>query len=155
VKVEYVDPFVRAATEVVERELSWQVERQSLSLLRSAYTTHDVTVLLGIDGKVRGVVLYCLPEATACAMARGMLGHEVTELDPLAQSGLAELGHLISGTAAAYLAEAGYPSTVTAPTVLIGQGTLVSMVDLPRLVIRLSSEGGPFEIHLMVQLSSS
>ena len=154
-KVEYIEPFVRAAAEVAQRELGWHVDRQSMSLLRSAYTTHDVTLLLGVEGEVRGLVLYCLPEATACKMAGGMLGYDVIELDTLAQSGLAEFGHLVSNAAGLYLAEAGYPATLTPPTVLLGHGTLVTMVDLPRLIIPLTTDGGSFEIHLMLRASGA
>ena len=150
-KVEYINPFVRAATEVLERELGRAVEQGTVYLHRSAYTSQEVTVLIGVTGQVRGIVLYCLSQQTACAIAAAILGQEVPEFDELAQSGIAEIGNVITGTASVYLAEAGFTSTITPPTLLIGQGTMVSTIDLPRLVIPILTELGTIEIHVALQ----
>ncbi|MCS7001824.1 MAG: chemotaxis protein CheX, partial [Dehalococcoidia bacterium] len=122
-----------------------------VSLLRSAYTNQDVTVLVGVTGDVRGVVLYCLSAQTACKFAEQMLGQQVPEFDDLAQSGIAELGNVITGAAGVHLAEAGFTFNITPPTLLIGNGTMVSTVDLPRLVIPVKTEHGPLEIHVALQ----
>ncbi|MCS6802926.1 MAG: chemotaxis protein CheX [Chloroflexota bacterium] len=150
-KVEYINPFVRAASEVLERELGCAFQQGAASLHRSAYTTHDVTLLVAVSGDVRGVVLYCFAEAAACAIAAALLGQELPEFDDLAQSGIAELGDLITTAAGAYLSDAGYHATLSAPTLLIGTGTMVSALDLPRLVVPLMSDVGSLEIHIALR----
>jgi chemotaxis protein CheX len=153
VKAEYINPFVRAAADVLKREAGCAIRQGAVSLLRSAYTTHEVTVLVAVHGDVRGLVLYGFTESTACAMATVVLGHELIEFDELAKSGIAEFGALITTAASAYLSEAGYRTTIAAPTVLTGVGTLVATVDLPRLVIPLTSDVGPLEIHVALRSS--
>ncbi|GIW07722.1 MAG: chemotaxis protein CheX [Dehalococcoidia bacterium] len=147
-KVEYINPFVRAAGEVLERELNCVIEQGTVSLCRSAYTTHDVTVLVGVTGDIQGLVLYGLAEEAACAMAAVILGQDVSELDDLAQSGIAELGNSITAAAGVYLEEAGYHSTMTPPTLLLGKGTMISTIDLPRLVVPITCELGALDIHI-------
>lgn len=150
-RAEYINPFVRAAADVLKREVGCAIRQGTVSLLRSAYTTHEVTVLVAVDGDVRGLVLYGFAEVTACAMAAAVIGQELAEFDELAKSGIAELGALITAAASAYLSEAGYQTSIDAPTVLTGVGTMVSTVDLPRLVIPLTSDIGALEIHVALR----
>jgi CheY-specific phosphatase CheX len=48
-KVEFVNPFIQAAREVLESELGAEAARGNLRLQKSAYTTDEVTALVG-DG---------------------------------------------------------------------------------------------------------
>ncbi len=153
-KVEYINPFVQAATEVLERELGCTVDQGKMSTTRSAYTTEDVSVLIGVHGEVRGMVLYCLSEKTASNIAAIVLSQEVPELDEFAQSGIAEISNVITGTAGRYLAEAGFSANISPPTLLIGRGTMVSTANLNRLIIPLNTELGAFEVHIALNATA-
>ena len=64
-KVEFVNPFIQAASEVLEAELGGDTQRGSIAMHKSAYTTDEVTALVGVTGTVSGLVLYSMSEATA------------------------------------------------------------------------------------------
>jgi chemotaxis protein CheX len=151
VKVEFVNPFIQAAREVLESELGGETTRGNLRLQKSAYTTDEVTALLGVTGAVAGMVLYSMSEETARAIVAKMLGQEFPEFDALAQSGIAELGNVITGRAGVLLAEAGYPSNITPPALVIGKGTMVTTLDLNRLVFPLETELGTLEIQVVLK----
>ena len=51
-KVEIVNPFIQAATEVLESELGGQSQRGELRLHKSAVTTDEVTAIVGVTGTV-------------------------------------------------------------------------------------------------------
>lgn len=150
-KVEFVNPFVDAARSVLEAEVSATVTRGPLSLRSSAYTTLPITVLIAVTGKVQGIVLYGMAEKTAMGMVEAMMGQPFPEFDELAQSGIAELGNVITGAASVVLAEAGYPSKISPPTLIVGNGVMVSTLDIRRLVVPLGTQYGVVEVQVALR----
>lgn len=149
-KVEFVNPFIKAATEVLDAELGGST-RGNLRLEKSSVTTNEVTAMVGVTGNVSGLVLYSMSEATALGIVSRMLGQELTEFDALAQSGIGELGNVITGRAGVLLAEAGYASNITPPALVIGKGTMITTLDLNRLVFPLETEVGGLEIQVVLK----
>ena len=150
-RVEFVNPFVQAARQVVESEIGGATARGSIRVEKSAYTTDEVTAVVGVAGRVAGLVLYSMSEATARAIVSRLMGQEFPEFDSLAQSGIGELGNVITGRAGALLAQAGYPSNITPPALLVGKGTMVTTLDLNRLVFPLQTEVGPLEVQVVLR----
>ena len=153
VKVEFLNPFVQAASEVLDSELGGEAELGPVRLQKSAFTTNEVTAVVGVTGKVSGLVLYTMSQATAVAIASRMLGQDFAQLDPLAQSGIGELGNVITGRAGVLLSEAGYPSNITPPALVVGKGTMVTTLDLNRLVFPLQTAVGDLEVQLVLRAS--
>jgi len=151
VKVEFVNPFVQAAREVLESELGDEPQHGNLRMQKSAFTTDEVTALLCIAGAVTGIVLYSMSEATALAIVSRMLGSPFEDFDAIAQSGIGELGNVITGRAGALLSDAGYPSNITPPALVIGKGTMVTTLDLNRLVLPLETEVGSLEVQVVLK----
>lgn len=150
-RVEFINPFIQAAKEVFASEIGGDIERGSLSLQRSAYTTRDVTTLIAITGAIAGVVLYAMDNQTACSIVSRMLGQEVAELDDVGQSGIAELGNVISGRATTLLADAGYPGNIAPPVVIVGNGTMISTLDIQRLIVPLTTACGLVEVQVALR----
>ncbi len=150
-RVEFVTPFIEAAKEVLEAEIGGETLRGNIRLQKSAYTTDDVTALVGVTGQVSGLVLYALSEPTARAIVSRMMGQEFPEFDALAQSGIGELGNVITGRAAVLLAEAGFHASIAPPVLIIGRGTMVTTLDLNRLVVPLRTELGEIEIQVVLK----
>jgi chemotaxis protein CheX len=138
---------------VLESELGATPQRGQIGLQRSAYTSNDVTAVVGVTGNVAGMVLYSMNEQTARGMVEKMMGQDFPEFDALAQSGIGEIGNVITGRAAVLLAEAGLPSDLAPPMLIIGRGTMVSTLDVQRLVIPLETEVGRIEIQVALKES--
>lgn len=146
--VKYINPFVEAAFQVLKSDVDIPAERGDLSLQNSACTSDDITVLISVVGQVQGVVLYGLSEKTGMAIVSRILGQPFKEFDRLAQSGIAELGNVITGNASSRLAEADCVANISPPTLVMGRGTLVSTLDFQRLVVPIRTELGEIKIHL-------
>lgn len=154
-RAEFINPFLQAATEVLESELGSAPRRGTIGLQRSAYTSDDVTTVVAVTGVVAGMVMFAMTEDTARAMVSKMLGQDFSEFDALAQSGIAEIGNVITGRAAILLAEAGFPSELAPPMVLMGRNTLISTLDVQRLVIPLETELGNIEIQVALKVAGA
>lgn len=152
--VNFLNPFLKAAKVVLASEVGAQVDRGDVTLESTSYTPQDVTVLLSIVGDVQGIVLYSMDTHMALAMVSQMLGEEQQEFNELAQSGIAEMGNVITGVVTTYLAEAGYRCSISVPTLVIGKGTMLSTLNFKRLVIPLITELGHMSIHVALREDS-
>jgi chemotaxis protein CheX len=149
--VKFLNPFVDAAYEVLKTETHAEVQRGDLSLDQGNYHTDDLTVIISLVGAVEGTVFYSMDETTAIKVGSILLGEPYEELDYLTQSGIAELGNVITGRASMKLAEAGYESTISPPSLILGRGATISTLDYPRLVVPLVTIGGRIIIHLALR----
>ena len=150
-RAEFINPFLNAACEVLESELGSTPKRGNIGLQRSAYTSDEVTAVVAVTGTIGGMVLYSMTEATARASVATMMGQEFPEFDALAQSGIAEIGNVITGRAAVLLADAGFPSDLAPPMLVVGRGTMISTLDVQRLVIPLETDFGRIEIQVALK----
>jgi chemotaxis protein CheX len=87
-------------------------------------------------------------------MVSKMMGQDFPELDALAQSGIAEIGNVITGRASSLLSEAGFTSDLAPPMLIVGRGSMISTLDVQRLVIPMETEFGQVEIQVALKLTS-
>ena len=153
--VKFLNPFVDAAVDVLKAEAKANISKGTITLQKSALTTDEVTVLINLVGQVQGVVLFGLSEKMGMNIVSMMMSQEFTAFDNLAQSGVAELGNVISGRATVMLAEAGFKSTISPPTMIKGKGVQISTLDFPRIVVPLNCEYGEMVIHLALRESQA
>jgi len=150
--VKLLNPFIEAAVEVLKAEVGATITRGELGLQKSSLTTDDITVLINLIGDVFGVVMYSMPTATGLNLVSKMMGQEFSQMDSLAQSGVAELGNVISGRATIKFSQAGYKADISTPTVLTGPGIEVSTLDFPRIVVPLETQFGALTVHLALKI---
>jgi len=151
-RADFVNPFLQAASEVLLSEIGEDPARGPIHLDPSDSTGHEVTVLIGVTGEVTGIVLLGFAETTARTLAGRILGRPFETFDKLAESGMGELANVIVGRATTLLAEAGYTSNVTPPTLIMGSGTRLSTLTYQRLVIPLQTSLGNFKIEIALKL---
>lgn len=151
--VKFLNPFVDAAVDVLKAEVQIAATRGNLSLSKSALTADDVTVLISLVGQIQGVVLYGMSIPTGLAMVSRVMGQEFTEFDNLAQSGVAELGNVISGRATINLSRSGIQSNISPPTLITGQGVQISTLDFSRIIVPIKTDLGDITVHLAVRES--
>lgn len=149
--VKFLNPFVDAAYEVLKTETRQEVQRGDLSLDQGNYHTDDLTVILSLVGAVEGTVFYSMDQQTAIQLGSIIMGEPYEELDYLTQSGIAEIGNVITGRASMKLADAGYESTISPPSLILGKGASISTLDYPRLVVPLLTVAGEVTIHLALR----
>ncbi|MCL4560664.1 MAG: chemotaxis protein CheX [Chloroflexi bacterium] len=149
--VKYMAPFVSSAFEVLKLEAGISANRGELILEKCPYQTEDITVVIALVGRITGNVFYSMTYDVGLSLVSRMMGEKVMELDNLAQSGIAELGNVITGKASVLLSEAGFEATISPPTLLVGRGAAISTLDFPRLVVPMETECGRICIHLALR----
>lgn len=150
-KVDFITPFVTAAYDVLQMEVNAEIERGELSIEQSSKTSQDITVLVGVTGQVKGLVMYGLAESTAKKMVASLVGHPVPLMDDMAQSAIAELGNVITGRASTNLGEVGFDCVLTPPTLISGKQVIISTLSIRRLVVPLRTNFGEIEINLALR----
>jgi chemotaxis protein CheX len=148
-RAQFLEPFVEAARAVLTEELGIEVTPGKLALAAGAATTLDVTVVIGITGRLTGFAVYGMSTAMATAILSKMLDTRVTELDDVALSGIAELGNVITGRATTLLAD------IAPPILLLGAGSRLSTVSIQRLVIPLNTEFGTMHAQVAIKVTAA
>ncbi|MBO8142031.1 MAG: chemotaxis protein CheX [Firmicutes bacterium] len=150
-KVEHIQPFVSAAAVVLREELNLEVERGELWVAETDYTTREVTVLIAITGQLEGTVLYGTDEAMAVNIVYELTGERKVIYDDTCESAIAELGNVISGRAAVLFETQGIQCSISPPSVIRGRGTIISTVNITRLVIPLKTRLGELDIAVALR----
>lgn len=149
--VKFLNPFVESAHDILRMEMHDSVRRGELRLESGSYRTEDATVIISLVGAVDGTVFYSMTKESAVQFASALMGEKFDTLNELAQSGIAELGNVITGQASMRLAEAGFESNISTPSLIIGRGALISTLEYPRLVVPLDTTIGSLTIHLSLR----
>lgn len=147
-KADIVQAFVSSAREVLAQEMGEPVEPQKMTLQGGPYQTNDVTVVIGLAQAIEGNVILDMSKETALQYIARVMGEPAGELDELAQSGIGELGNVIAGRAGVVLSEKGYPTAIAPPMIVLGKGTALSTLGLPRLVVPVQTPLGIIELQL-------
>jgi chemotaxis protein CheX len=152
-RLEHINPVVKAALDVLRTELATDVKRGPVSVVRESGKGHDLTILIAVTGALEGVLAYALDKHVACAMASSMMGEEFTELDELVQSGVAEVGNVISGRAMMILANQGLETQIAPPVLLIGHDAKISTLSIPRLLVPIELAFGTIDMYIALKSS--
>lgn len=151
-QVEYIEPFVLAAFEVIEKLTGDNPARGSLALRDRSFTTQQVTIVVGVTGPVQGQALYGMSVVTACKIAGSMTASDMQALSEMGVSAIAELGNMITAHATARLATAGIVCDITPPSVIRGMNVEVCMA-VPGLVVPVMTEFGKVEVNVSLRQS--
>jgi chemotaxis protein CheX len=150
-KAEYLNPFIKSVTRIIEETTS---EKPAMGkvFLRDGYpyTTKDVAIFVGITGYLSGQLVISLPMECALSIAAAMLMEEkIFELDEFAQSAIAEMANMITANATIGLSDAGYKCDITPPSVITGTKMEVSSPPKIRtVVIPLKIGVGDIEVNI-------
>lgn len=153
-RLEHVNPVVKAALDVLRAELNTDVRRGKVSVVNGSIAGHDLTILIAITGALEGVMAYALDTSVACTMASLMMGEEFTELDEIVQSGVAEVGNVISGRAMMSLSEKDMETQIAPPVLLLGHDTRISTLNIPRLLVPIDLPFGTIDMHIALKATA-
>ncbi|MDR2486025.1 MAG: chemotaxis protein CheX [Treponema sp.] len=126
-RVEYINPFVESAFNVLKEVLDTEVKRGDLYLKSSSMAIQGVAALVGLAGDVEGRVLFDMTKSTALYVAGAMNGGEVfTTMDEMAKATIQELANMITARAVTQLASLGFKFDLTPPALFTGDNMEVS-----------------------------
>lgn len=146
-KVEFINPFIAAADDVFQTMLHCTLQRGQPSLKKEHTPVHEVSGLIGLSGRCKGMVVVSLDRHTAISAAEVMLGYRPTELDRDVLDAIGEITNMIVGAAKSRLEE--FKMTIGLPTVICGKGQAIAFPSqVTPIVIPFDSDIGPISVQV-------
>ncbi|WP_336774498.1 chemotaxis protein CheX [Paenibacillus sp. MMO-58] len=150
-KAEYINPFLEAATIVIEQVIQIRPSTGKLGLKNIELVENHIWIQIGINGQMNGDIVFGLSEQVALKMVSAMMGgFTISELDEIGRSAISELGNMISGNASTMLFNQGVNVDITPPRI-IQSASAESLSAGQALTVPLIMDGiGQFDIQVLV-----
>ena len=150
-RVEYINPFVETAYNVLKEVLGGEVKRGDLYLKSTSMPVMGVATLVGLAGDVEGRVLFDMSMETALRIASQMNGEELPVFDELAKDTITELANLITAQAVTKLHELGFRFDLTPPALFTGERMEISVQNVEALIVPMITEQGKLEVNVAIR----
>ena len=137
-RVEYINPFVEAAYNVLNEVLDGGVKRGELYLKSTSMPVMGVAALVGLAGDVEGRVLFDMSVDTALGISGKMNGEEFSVFDELPKATITEF-------------ELGFRFDLTPPALFTGEKMEVSDHEVEALIVPMDTSCGKIEINVAVR----
>lgn len=151
-KVEFINPFIKATTDVLMTLTNITFETGKPYIKASPYNAKDLVIIVGITGEIRGQAVISMDIQLAKNMASiMMMGMPVEDLDELSKSALSELGNMIMGNSATLLFNSGINVDITPPTLMVGEKLSISSGSMRTVCVPLTAELGEIVLDISVK----
>ncbi|MDR2312989.1 MAG: chemotaxis protein CheX [Spirochaetaceae bacterium] len=151
-RVEYINPFVEAAFNVLKEVVNTDVKRGDLYLKSTTMSIMGVAALVGLAGDVEGRVLFDMTKETALNIAGAMNGEKFTQFDELAKATITELANMITAQAVTKLHDLGFKFDLTPPALFSGENMEISNHEVEALIVPMELGGnGKIEINVAIR----
>ncbi len=150
-RVEYINPFVEAAFDILKEVLGDDVQRGELYLKSTSKAVMGVAAFVGLAGNVEGRVLFDMSMETALAIASEMNGETLTTLDDLGKATITELANMITAQAVTKLHDLGFTFDLTPPAIFTGENMEITDNEVEALIVPVIVKQGKIEINVAVR----
>ncbi|MCL2498646.1 MAG: chemotaxis protein CheX [Symbiobacteriaceae bacterium] len=152
--VEHINPFIEACRVVLKQVIGVEAALGKVFVKSSPYSGEAVIIIVGITGDLKGQAVLSQNYDTAKSVASMMMGGmPIDELTELSRSAISELGNMILGTAASFLSQKKISVDITPPTILTGEGVMISSDKMVTVCIPLTWDNGSKSIELDISVS--
>lgn len=150
VKVEHVNPFIKATIETFQKMLSIDIKIGKPRLKGDTNATHDVSGIIGLSGDAKGAVAVSFPMLTALDAVGRFIGEQVTEMNPDVHDAIGELANIIAGAAKRDLTD--FKISISLPTVVSGTGhSIYEAKDVLSMLIPFTYENHAFDLAVALK----
>lgn len=151
-KAEWVNPFTEAAFLVIGQVVGGEARRGEIRGQEDPVITSGVATVIGVTGALAGHVVYDMDRKTAIEIASVMNGEPMPGISNMVRSTINELSNMITGNAAAGLAEAGFSCQITPPTFILGDSSEVYAFQGARhLVVPIETRCGKVTLSIALE----
>ncbi len=150
-RVEYINPFVEAAYNILTEVLGGEIRRGELYLKSTSMPVMGVAALVGLAGDVEGRVIFDMSLETAMKIASRMNNEELKEFDDLAKATITELANLITAQAVTKLHDLGFRFDLTPPALFTGENMEISDHEVEALIVPMETDQGKVEVNVAIR----
>lgn len=146
-KVEYINPFLNSAFSTFDTMLGWKLTRGALHIKQGAQPNHEVSGVIGLSGKVEGLVVLGIDREAALKATEIMLQERPADINSDVVDAIGELTNIVAGAAKRHLEE--FDLNVSLPTVICGRSHTIQFPSrVTPICIPFESEFGPISIEV-------
>ncbi|OIP49821.1 MAG: chemotaxis protein CheX [Deltaproteobacteria bacterium CG23_combo_of_CG06-09_8_20_14_all_60_8] len=149
-KVEYINPFLKATKNVIETMAQTKVKHAKPQLKTDAKTSGEVTGVIGMTcATLTGAMVLSFSESCILHIVAAMLMEPIRErVDADVVDAVGELTNMICGGAKAELSKLDLKFELATPTMVVGKDVEISMFSkTPTIVIPFTTEHGNFVVE--------
>jgi chemotaxis protein CheX len=150
-RIEYINPFVESAFNVLKEVLNEEVKRGELYLKSTSQPILGVATIVGLAGDVEGRVLFDMKKETALGVASAMNMEEFSEINDMVKATINELANMITAQAVTKLHELGFQFDLTPPSIITGENMEVTDAGVEALIVPVELPQGKIEINVAVR----
>jgi chemotaxis protein CheX len=148
-RIEYINPFVEAAFDILSEVLQTPVKRGQLYLKKLGESMKGVAILIGVVGNMKGRIIFDMTEETAIKIASKLNNEEFKDFNAMAQSTIAELANIITGRSVTRLEKEKMAFNFTPPTIISGSNMNIhEFNEMEALIIPIDTKYGIVEINV-------
>jgi len=150
-RVEYINPFVEAAYNILTEVLGGEIKRGELYLKSTSMPVMGVAALVGLAGDVEGRVIFDMNMESAMKIASKMNNEEMKSFDDLAKATITELANLITAQAVTKLHDLGFRFDLTPPALFTGENMEISDHEVEALIVPMETGQGKVEVNVAIR----
>ncbi len=150
-RVEYINPFVESAFNILKEVLNTDIKRGELYLKSTSQPVLGVATIVGLAGDVEGRVLLDMTMETALGIASEMNMEKLEKFDDIGKATITELANMITGQAITKLHEQGFKFDLTPPSLLTGNDMVISDSGVEALIVPIDLSYGKLEINVAIK----
>ncbi|NLX78160.1 MAG: chemotaxis protein CheX [Clostridiaceae bacterium] len=134
-KVDYINPVLIASSRIIKILLQEDVILGRLSLSDGHNLTDSMAIIMWMSGDFEGRFVFAIKRDVALYIASTMMGEEITELDDMAKSAVAEMATMILGRTGIIFSERGIEVKISYPTLVEGDCVYISTLSQKKRTI--------------------
>lgn len=147
-----VIPFAHAVRQVFSRMAGVQTSVGTPHLKSHPVSTYNICGIIGFSGQLTGSVVLSLSDAAGDKLVEAFAGSKVDRTSPDFADAVGELANMVAGCAKQQMAPG---TSISLPSVVIGQGYTIANGSLPCIVIPCSSPLGEFSVEVCIKETPS
>lgn len=150
--IDYINPFVEAAFEIMSETLNTPITRGQLQLKTLGDDMKGVTVIIGVTGVVSGRIVFDMSEQTALSLAGKLNDETFTSINDLVRGTITEIGNMVTARAVTKLSKENKSFNFSPPTLIIGNHMSIFESDSTEvLIIPIDTSIGIMDISIALK----
>ncbi|MGL4677511.1 MAG: chemotaxis protein CheX [Brevinema sp.] len=147
--IDYINPFVESAFEIMSEILSTPITRGQLQLKKLGEDMKGITVIIGVTGTVSGRIVFDMSEKTALALAGKLNDESFSTMNDLVRGTITEIGNMVTARAVTKLSKEDKSFNFSPPTLIIGNHiTIFESDNIEALIIPIDTSFGIMDINI-------
>ncbi len=146
-RVEYLNPFIASIIHVFDTMMRVKIVRQTPFLGKNCVPENEVSGIIGLTGRARGVAVVSLGRETAIRCAERLLGERPCSVNAEVRDTVGELANIVAGGAKAQMQQ--LELSVSLPTIIVGRNHLIDFpARLTPVCIPFQCDWGPVSLQV-------